>query len=274
MNLMTGASAQIVEISVAGGVIDAEIAGEGAGGVPIVFLHGWTLDRRMWAPQMEALSSRHPVIALDRRGFGRSTAPAALDREAEDIIALQDALSIDACVIVGMSQAGRIALEFSVRYPERMKALVLQGARLDGFLPAAKEAEAIPVSAYRELARAGKMDEMRAAWRAHPLMHTPNAKAGEIVDEILQSYDGRDLLAPPPSQGDIGPDALDRITAPTLVVTGDQETPWRRLVADAIAYGAPNAQRAVIENAGHLCNLCNPERYNAVLTTFLDAAVL
>lgn len=269
---MTGASTQILEIPVDGGALQVERCGDfhDHARPPILFLHGWTLDERMWAPQMEGLSARYPAIALDRRGFGRSTAPAALDKEAGDIAAILDALSIKACTVVGMSQAGRVALDFALRYPESVKALVLQGAQLDGFRPAANEAEAIPLDAYRALARAGKLDQLRETWRAHPLMHVTNAKAGDIVDEILQDYDGRDLLAPP-SHLAIGPDALSRIGAPMLVVTGDQETASRRLVADAIAEGAPNARRATIENAGHLCNLCNPDQYNAVLAAFLDS---
>ncbi len=268
---MGGAATQIIQLAVEGG--DLEIAwresASGEARAPILFLHGWTLDWRMWAPQMEALSARQAVIAPDRRGFGRSTAPPALDKEADDVVAILDALSIESCVLVGMSQAGRIALDCALRHPVRVKALVLQGAQLDGFRPAANEAEVIPVGEYSALIRAGKIDEMREAWRAHPLMHVTNAKAREIVDAILQTYDGRDLLAPP-SRLNVGPDALSSLGAPMLVVTGDQETAARRRVADAIANGAPSAQRATIENAGHLCNLCNPAQYNDVFAAFID----
>ena len=269
---LTGGSA--LRIDMGDGVIEADIAGEGAAGAPILFLHGWTLDRRMWAPQMRALSADRKVIALDRRGFGKSTAPAALDREAGDIAAVLDALSIDGCVVVGMSQAGRVALDFALRYPQRTKALVLQGAHLDGFVLRAKPAETIPLDAYRALVKAGKVDDMRRQWRAHPLMRTPDPKASALVDEILQSYDGRDLLAPPPARASVEPKEVDRIAAPALIVTGDQETPWRRLVADALAYAIPDASRAVIGNAVHVCNLCNPEAYNAALAAFLDGAGL
>lgn len=267
---LTGGSA--LQIAVEDGVIEAEIAGEGR--TPVVFLHGWTLDRRMWAPQMGAFSVDRKVIALDRRGFGKSTAPAALDREAGDIAAVLDALSIEACVVAGMSQAGRVALDFALRYPQRTKALVLQGAHLDGFVLRAKPADTIPLDAYRALVRTGKVAEMRREWRAHPLMRTPNAQASKIVDDILHSYDGRDLVAPPPARPSVEPKEVDRIEVPSLVITGDQETPWRRLVADALAYAIPNASRAVIANAGHLCNLCNPADYNAALSAFFSEAGL
>ncbi len=269
---MTIASAQIVKVPVAGGDLEIEfrrVAPDDARPL-VLFLHGWTFDRRMWAPQMEALSSRFSVVAMDRRGFGGSTAPPGLDREPDDVIAVLDTLAARSCILVGMSQGCRVALEFAVRHPARARALVLQGPQLDGFLPAAKPAETIPIEKYRALAAGGKMDEMRRLWRAHPLMHTPNANASLLVDEMLQSYEGRDLLALSSRQLGIGAHELQKIPSPTLVVTGDQEAPWRRLVADAIAYGAPDASEVTIENAGHVCNLCNAESYNAVLAEFIE----
>jgi pimeloyl-[acyl-carrier protein] methyl ester esterase len=173
-----------------------------------------------------------------------------------------------------MSQAGRVALDFALRYPQRTKALVLQGAHLDGFVLRAKPADTIPLDDYRALVAAGKVGEMRAQWRAHSLMRTPNTAAGKIVDEILSAYDGRDLLAPAPTRASVEPKEVDRIAAPALIVTGDAETPWRRLVADALAYAIPNASRAVIADAGHICNLCNSAGYNAALTAFLSEAQL
>ncbi|MFC2950455.1 alpha/beta fold hydrolase [Marinicaulis aureus] len=268
---MTGASTEIVNIPVVGGVLEAELRGgiSSNASPPIVFLHGWTLDRRMWAQQMKALAAEHPVIAFDRRGFGQSTAPAGIDLEPDDIIAVQDYFSLQASVVVGMSQAGRIALEFALRRPQRTIGLILEGAGLSGFKPAAKPDEQIPLGHYRSLLEAGQIDKMRKEWREHPLMQSPNPDAVKCMDDMLRSYDGRDLRTPLSSSFGVDPDALGKIQSPVLAVTGDQETPWRRLVADAIAYGVPDARRATVKNAGHVCNLCNPEGFNAIIGAFL-----
>ncbi len=271
---MTGGPTQIVKIPVSGGELEAELQGRisGGAGPAILFLHGWTLDRRAWAPQ-RALSAGYPVIAIDRRGFGRSTAPAALHLETDDIVAIQDFLTLRQSVIVGMSQAGRIALDFAAQYPKRTAALVLEGSGLAGLTPPPAPEEIIPLDHYRSLIKAGRIDDMRAEWRRHPLMRSPNPDALKIMDEILQSYDGRDLLAPPSPAFGAGPDALEKIDVPVLAVTGDQETPWRQMAAEAIADGAPNGRRAIIQNAGHVCNLCNPEQFNAVLSAFLNSVL-
>lgn len=268
----SGASAEVYKVPVAGGDLEVELRGlaSRSSSAPLILLHGWTLDRRMWEPQLQALSRERPVIAIDRRGFGRSTASAAIHQEADDVIAVQDFFGLRNSVIVGMSQAGQIALEFAARHPDRLVSLILQGSGLAQFQPPPKSDESIPIDQYRTLVENGDIDEMRARWRRHPLMTSPNREALKQMDAMLRSYDGRDLLASTPSFG-VSAGSLDIIEAPTLAVTGDQETPWRRLAADAIAYGVQNGRRAFVERAGHVCNLCNPERFNEVITTFLNA---
>jgi pimeloyl-ACP methyl ester carboxylesterase len=161
-------------------------------------------------------------------------------------------------VLLGMSQGGRIALHFALAHPEAVAGLVLQGPPLDGFLPGPSESEAIPLADYAALVRAGRLDEMKARWAAHPLM--------EGRTDALGGYEGRDLLAGeaplPPIAGRLG-----EIAAPTLVVTGDGDTAWRQLVGDALAYGIPDARRARIAG-GHLCNLSHPAAFNALVESF------
>jgi pimeloyl-ACP methyl ester carboxylesterase len=105
---MTAASSER-EFSVAGGTIHAEIAGAGP---PVVLLHGWMLDRRLWRAQLAGLAQHFSVVAIDRRGFGLSTAPPGLAREPYDILAIQRQLGAEQIGLVAMSQAGRIALTF------------------------------------------------------------------------------------------------------------------------------------------------------------------
>jgi pimeloyl-ACP methyl ester carboxylesterase len=64
---------------------------------------------------------------------------------------------------------------------------------------------------------------------------------------------------------------LQEIRVPALVVTGDAEIPYLRVVADALAYAIPGAQRLVIPGGGHLVNLSQPVAYNAAVMSFLAA---
>ncbi len=208
------------------------------------------------------------VLAPDRRGFGASSAPADLAREAEDVAAVLDHFSVARAVIVGMSQAGRVALDFALRYPERAAALVLQGAPLAGVTPGPDESETIPIVEYAALARAARLDEMKRRWLAHPLMRTHSPAATRAARAMLDAYEGRDLAAISYLR-DAEAHDLARIKAPALIITGALDTPWRRRASDALARALPEATRAEIAEAGHLCNLDRPEAYNAALAALL-----
>ena len=155
---------EAARIAVEGGDLFCAYAGPGDARRPaLLFLHGWTLDHRMWRPQLEALSSTHLVLCPDRRGFGRSTAPAAIEHEAEDTARMLDHFDARRAIIVGMSQACRVALEFALQFPDRTQGIVLQGARTG----APETKPEIPISEYAALVRSGNLDEMKRCWSGH-----------------------------------------------------------------------------------------------------------
>jgi pimeloyl-ACP methyl ester carboxylesterase len=256
----------VLDVGVPGGAIAVEQAGQG---IPVVLLHGWAVDRRIWAAQIEALADRFHLITPDRRGFGASTASPGLALETSDVLAILDRLGIERAVIVGMSQGGRVALRFAVNHPRRVLGLVFQGAPLDGFAPGPRDEESIPTELYRALVCQGRLARMKEMWREHPLMRVADPSARGRLDELLADYDGRDLLQPGPDAVASLADALRDVTAPALVVTGELDTPWRQLVGDALAYGLPRARRARIAGSGHLCNLTHADAFNRLVAEFM-----
>lgn len=253
-------------IPVDGGSIPAWTRGEDA--PAIIFLHGWSLDHRIWRPQLadDALAARHRLVAIDRRGFGAATAPPDLGREPDDLLALLDRLAIDRAILVGQSQAGRVALQCAADHGDRLSGLVLVGAPVGGFEPAPRPEEDVPVEQYRALVREGRIDEMKRLWSRHPMIADGGGSDAPIV-AMLRDYDGRDLLAPPPPPGP-AIRSLGTIDTPTLVVTGGRDTAWRRLVGDAIAYALPKGERADLPEAGHLCNADAAAVFNRLLGDF------
>ena len=101
--------------------------GEGA---PIVLLHGFSIDHRMWDGQMAALSAAHRVVRCDLRGFGQSPPPTTPYANADDLKALLDHLGIARAVILGLSMGGGVAINFALAYPEATRALVVAGSTL------------------------------------------------------------------------------------------------------------------------------------------------
>lgn len=252
------------DIAVRGGAIRIETLGSGP---PLLLLHGWTLDRRMWLPQVHVLAKRHRVIAIDRRGFGQSSAPPDLSQESADLLAITDTLGLDRFALLGMSQGARVALAFAVQHPQRLSALIVQGAPLSG-VPGGDDD--LPVNQMAVLAIAGELPTLRYLWRHHPLMQVNGLPANAIVDHIVADYAARDL-AGPAHPLDISETDLAHIAAPALVITGANEPAWRHRVAGVIAR-ALGAERLDIADAGHLANLDQPDAYNPALIGFLAEA--
>ena len=101
---------------------------EGTGnGPPVVFVHGFTLDMRMWDDQVVPLATSHRVLRYDLRGFGASANPTVGESfsHADDLLALLDHLGIERAAVVGLSMGGWVVQEFALKYPDSVSAVIL-----------------------------------------------------------------------------------------------------------------------------------------------------
>lgn len=255
-------------VPVEGGSLVVETIGAGP---PLILLHGWTLDRRMWMPQVAALTRHYRLIAYDRRGFGQSSAPPDLTREPDDLHAVATACGAGRFALVGMSQGARVALGFAARWPAQVAALVLQGSPFPAPHSETADDDALPIGEMRRLARAGQLDALRALWGTHPLMRLHRPAATPLRAAMLADYTARDLIGPQ-TRLTIAPEALRRLAIPALIVTGEAEPPARQSAAALLARRLPAATRRTIAGAGHLANLDDPAAYNAALLAFLASS--
>ncbi|MCL9982664.1 MAG: alpha/beta hydrolase [Erythrobacter sp.] len=250
------------EVAVAGGSVPIFMAGEGT---PLILLHGWSLDHRMWRPQIADLAKDFFLVMPDRRGCGGATAPPDLAREAEDVIAIADFLGFDRFALAGLSRGAVVALDVARRHGSRITGLVVSGAPLPALV--ARE-EVIDLDRFRTLAAAGDLERLRAEWSRHPLMETHSPAARALVFDILADYDGRDLLMPSDPPG-FPREVLAMLAMPVLAMTGAHDTLWRRECARVLAAVAPRARHIEITGAGHLANADNPAAFNAAVASFL-----
>lgn len=259
--------ARNLEVAVHDGTLPVAIAGgKEPGRPPVILLHGWTLDHRMWSPQIAGLTAEGFQLAMpDRRGCGRATAPPDWAREAEDVLAIADALGFDRFALVGLSQGATVALDTARRFDARLTGLVVSGAPLPALVP---RDEVIDLDHYRALAAVGDMAAMRADWAQHPLMLGHSSEAHALLSVMLADYDGRDLRgrADPP---ELPRAALAALAMPVLAMTGAHDTPWRKACAAALADIAPRAMHALVPDAGHLANADNPAAFNTAVASFL-----
>jgi len=96
-------------------------------GPAIVLVHGHPLDRRMWRPQLEALSGAFRVVAPDLPGYGKSPARGrviSMRGLADAVVELMDAIGVDRATVVGLSLGGLVAMELGLDHPDRTAGLV------------------------------------------------------------------------------------------------------------------------------------------------------
>lgn len=216
----------------------------------------------MWRPQMAGLSDRFHLIAPDRRGCGRSTAPPGLAHEVEDIAILLDQFGLDRVTLVGQSQGGRVALAFAANHPERVAALVLIAAPHDAVVPDPVREPRIPIERMTALAQAGELGAARAIWRAHPMLHSDDPDAIALRNRMLDSYAGRDLLAPASPPLPVNDARLASIPCSSQVLVGDQDAPSRVAAAERLAATLPQAHLHRVVGGGHLCNISHADACN------------
>ncbi len=253
------AAGRVCRVAVPGGELVVEVAGTGPA---ILLLHGWTLDRRQWRGQAP-LTDRFTLVAVDRRGFGESTASADLAEEPADVARVATALGLARYSIIGLSQGGKVALAHAAARPARLERVIAIGAPIDAELPVAPEA--VPAAAMAVLARAGKLADMRQLWLAHPLTAgRPEVRAA--MAGMLSRYDGRDLVTPGRPLT-VTLDDVRRITVPATVLAGEDDTPWRRAVVEAL--GQAGLATGLIRGGGHLAPLDAAAETNRAIATAL-----
>lgn len=241
-------------------------------GLPVVFIHGWTLDLEVWDPQAAALADSFRVVRYDRRGFGLSGGEPGRAADLDDLGRLLDHLQLAQATLVGLSQGARVALAFALDHPERVAGVVLDGPPDEIGDPESAGDEDFSIAEFRRLVREQGLEAFRRSWRVHPLMrlHSKDGAARELVDRMLERYPARDLEGPPAGPASpAGRSALSRFGKLALVVNGEFDTPIRLRAGDALARALPVAERVIVLAAGHLPNLDNPNAYNEAIQAFL-----
>jgi pimeloyl-ACP methyl ester carboxylesterase len=246
---------------------------ERGAGPAVILIHGGMLDHRMWDPQVEALAAHHRVVRYDVAAHGRSPAPNFPWRDYEHLGLLVQGLGIESASLVGLSLGGRIAIDFAIAQPGKVRSLALLGPGMSGFPFTGRDWSGW--SGERAAARAAGNAERLAdlfmrSWVAGPY-RTPAqvdpavwAKIREMaVPNALNRSEGTELE--PPAVGRLG-----EITAPTLVIEGELDCEDIHRIASLLERRVAGARRVVIPGVAHQPNLERPSEVNRLLLDFLQ----
>ena len=244
-------------------------------GLPVIFLHAFPLNRRMWEGELLALlgEGRYRLVALDWRGFGESEITngiSSMELFADDVAGLMDALGIQNAILCGLSMGGYAAFAFLRKYPQRVAGLILADTRPGADTPEA-QANRENVAQIAETRGTGAIADLQVprllseyTRRHHPEVE---ARVRQLIDEATPQ--GIAAASRGMAQRADSTELLGGITCPTLVIVGEQDALIPPAVTQDYASRIPGAQFAVIPQAGHLSNLEQPEAFLQAIGGFL-----
>ena len=252
-------------VDVAGGTLAWDRVGEGP---PLILLHGFSLDRRMWNAQVATLAEEFSVIRYDLRGFGASSLPDGPYSHVADLETLIGALGLERPALLGLSLGANVALNFALAHPDALSALILASPGLPGFA----WTEVRPPDAAAAHARDHGVEAGKAFWLDHPLFAAlddyPEARAE--VRRMVGDYHGWHWQNDNPVTDPMDAAArLGAVKAPTLVLSGARDVQGYRAIAAHLADTIPGARLETIAGAGHMLNLERPDEFNPLIQAFL-----
>jgi pimeloyl-ACP methyl ester carboxylesterase len=254
---------------------------ETGSGLPVILVHEFAGDLRSYEMQMRHFGKRYRTIAYNARGFPPSDVPEQVSsysqaRAADDILAVLDHIGAPKAHIIGLSMGGFATLHFGMRHPTRALSLCIggcgYGAELDKREVFRAEADIIAAAIrkdgmtafaeryaygptrvqYENKDRRGHA-EFKVMLAEHSAMGSANTQQG-VQKERPSLY----TLV----------EEMKRITAPTLIITGDED--WPCLMPGILMkQNIPSAALAVMPNSGHAINIEEPEEYNRIVGDFL-----
>lgn len=242
-------------------------------GEPIVLLHAFPLNGKMWEPQAKALAEDYRVIVPDYPGFGRSPYPPAQPDArfyAEKVFELLDKLGLDRVILGGLSMGGYVAFACLRLFPEKFSGLILADTRPD---PDSEEVRESRKDVACRVSEEGV--GVLIGLQMERLLSSTTLRNEPMVVEQVKSM----ILESSPDGvvGALGamrdrPDStplLPEIEVPTLVIGGEEDGISSPEVMGEMAKKIPNSEHHVLPGASHLSNLEAPGEFNAALEKFL-----
>jgi len=244
--------------------------------LPMVLVHGFPFSSGMWKGQTQMLQDNKRnlrIITYDLRGHGQSDigdGQYSIEMFVDDLIALLDYLKITKTILCGFSMGGYIALRAIERNPDRFNALVLCDTMSAADSNEAKIRRANSIKLVKNEG-VGRYAEgfLKVVFAPRTFDTNPG-----IIDEIRRTILSNSALGICGSLLAMAgrtdtTEALSKINVPTLILMGEHDAVIPRSAAKDMQDTLPNSRLNIINNAGHMSNLENPDAFNEHLVRFL-----
>ena len=250
-------------------------------GEPVIFLHGHSLDTRMWDPQWEVFAKKYHVIRLDFRGYGKSSDQIEDFQftHVDDLIELMNYLKIEKAHIIGLSMGSKVAGDMLAMYPERMLSCTMCSASIHGApgpsTPITEEERAQREKEIEDLKKKG-IDNYKKEW--HKMLMSSGGSQREkmslplyhmIKDWSVWQQLHREIRC---YYGNEAWDELKRkgtVDVPTLLVRGENDVKYKNRVMSELKC-LPNGLYVIVKDCGHMLNMDRVDEFNELVLNFLE----
>lgn len=251
---------------------------EAGSGIPLVFLHAFPLDRRMWVPQ-SSFSRNYHVITLDFPGFGGTpiSAPiSTMEWMAREVISTLDGASVkQPAIFAGLSMGGYVLLQIARLFPERLRAAVFAATKASADSTEAREKRFTNVALVEKdgvPALVSRMNDVllgETTRRERPqvVATVKDIAESQTPHAVIAALRG---LAERPDTHDV----LDSLQVPALFLAGAEDAIIKPAEMEAMSQRVKKKEFHVIEKAGHLLNLERPDEFENLISHFLKRRVL
>ena len=242
-------------------LLECEVAGP-RDAFPIVLVHGAASTRKMWVPQMEALSDEFRMIAVDLPGHGTlREQPFQLKTAVQVVMGSLWQQTTERALIVGLSLGGYVAMACAHSYPQKIAGLVLSGCCIDyrGAIGILSWLDSSLVTTLFSEDRLSRMQAKALRSKFPEAIVEPQIKAGfswKVVSRVYRELASHDF-----------PKMLGTFQGPVLIVNGENDKPNRKREA-ALLRVTKDGLLQNVNHAGHMCNLEQPEAFTDQVRTF------
>jgi len=254
---------------------EAEISYEVAGdGPPIIFAHGLGGNHLSWWQQVPHFAARHTCVAFAHRGFPPSNPVAgdrAADAYADDLSALIDHLRLDNVALIAQSMGGWTCLEYALREPKKVRALVMASTSgtLDYGQLGNAEVEEWTRRAPGELSKTGARGIHPAAGermaREQPALAHLYGQISDLSAPVFREDVRKRLM----QLRNRAPSLLAQLSMPVLFITGDEDWVFPSPAGPELAKLAPKGRAVRVPAAGHSVYFERPARFNELVESIL-----
>lgn len=248
---------------------------ERGAGKPLVLLHGFPLDSRIWREQIAALSDRFRVIAPDLRGFGESESDERFTMAslADDVHTLLAGLGALPCVLGGLSMGGYVALAYAKKYANDLLGLALIDTKAEGDTTQGKEGRQKMIELVRSQGSKAVAEQMMPKMLA-PDADTPRPHVKRELNEIMNAQSPLTIehaLGAMRDRPDFVAD-LPSLVFPTLVIVGEHDAITPPAAAEGMSKAIARSTYVVVRGAGHMSPMEQPQQVTDALRRFAQSA--